>query len=420
MIGAFHEHSEITMHDNELQMRVATLPEALEDVGRNPRPFVIINRERHPGDIPRPNQLLRDRLRNDGVLDLLIVLTTLGELDAYLPLCRDRENFIAGELVLMMVTKVHETPGREVGGQDVLGLEERVRDGLYVTVAIATERLRACADFSEHRRMATAARRHEIFEKLQPVLGDVSARNCFDEGQGRIKDRYPGPTAYGTMKSAYISVLEVLRSGADPVAFEAGQIDLARTAGAVYAKAIAFLKAQHEASAMIRELMDSDEFKKATPAEQYDMQVRLLREHGAAQHQEMTHNKQGGPSLAQLMAAAASMDVNPSWVFTNVLFYKRELDCAMLLGRVERGIGVMLKSEQIKQLKRFMTRADEVEHGDMTVDAEIKAARQLRDLALRVKTREGWDEFFAITEADGGFFPSAEGDGSMFRITKTS
>lgn len=420
MIGDFHERSEITMHDNELQMRLMTLPEAIEDVGRNPRPFVIINRECYPNDIPRPNRLLLDRLRDDGVVDLLVVLTTLVELDEYLPLCRDRGNFIAGKVVLMKVTKLHETPERDVGGQDVEGLEKRARDGLHVTVAMATERLRACADFSEHIKMATGTRRGEIFERLQPLLGDVSARNCFAEGQKRIEDWYPGPTTYRTMKSAYMSELDALRSGADPVAVEAGQIDLVRTAGAVYAKTNAFLEAQHAASAVIRELMESDEFKKATPAEQYDMQARLLRERGAAQHQEMTHNKQGGPSLAQLMAAAASMDVNPSWVFTNVLFYKRELDCAMLLGRAERGVGVMLRSKQIKRLKRFMTQADEVEHGDVTVDAEIEAARHLRDLALRVKTREGWDEFFAIAEADGGFFPSAEGDGNMFWIAQTS
>jgi hypothetical protein len=419
MIGDFHQHSEITMHDNELQMRLMTLPEALDDVGRNPRPFVIINRECYPDDIPRPNRLLRDRLQDDGVVDLLIVLTTLVELDEYLPLCRDRENFIAGEIVLMKVTKVHETPERGVGGQDVLGLEKRVRDGLHVTVAMATERLRACADFSEHRRMGTEARRREIFESLQPVLGDVSAQNCFAEGQKRIEDWYPGQTAYRTMKSAYVSVLDALRNGADPEAFEAGQIDLARTAGAVYAKANAFLKAQHEASAMIRELMESKEFKKATPAEQYDMQARLLRERGAAQHQEMTHNKQGGPSLAQLMAVAASMDVNPSWVFTNVLFYKRELECAMLLGRVERGVGTWFGPKHIKRLKRFMKQPDEVKHG-ADMDAEIEAARHLIDIALRVKTRAEWDEFFVIAEADSGFFPSPEGDGNMFWITKTS
>ena len=363
----------------------------------------MINRERHPGDIPLPNQLLLDRLRDDGVVDLLIVLTTLVELDAYLPLCRDRENFIAGELVLMMVTKVHETPEREVGGQDVLGLEKRARDGLYVTVTMATERLRACADFSEHRKMGAEARRGELFERLQPLLGDVSVRNCFAEGQKRIEDWYPGPTAYRTMKSAYMSVLDGLRGGADPVSVDAGLIELVRTAGTVYAKANTFLEAQHAASAMIRELIESEEFEKATPAEQYDMQASLLRERGPAQHQEMTHNKQGGPSLAQLMAAAASMDVNPSWVFTNVLFYKPELDCAMLLGRVERGVGATLRHKHIVRLKRFMAQADEAkDKGKDAVDTELEAAHFLRSLALRVKSPTGWDEFFAIAEADGG------------------
>jgi hypothetical protein len=393
------------MPDTELNMRVMTIQEALEDLGRNPRPFITINRERHLSDIPMPNRLLLEQLRKNGVVDLLIVPTTLVELDAHhLPLCRDREKFIAGELVLIMVTKVHTTPERDVGGQDVEGLEKRARDGLHVTVAMATERLRACADFSEHRKMGAGARRGEIFERLQPLLSDVSARNCFAEGQKRIEDWYPGPTAYRTMKSAYAAVLELLRGGgADPVLAETKQIELVRTASAIYKKAVAFLEAQHATSNMIRELMDSEEFKNATPAEQHDMQARLLREQAPAHHQEMAHNKQGGPSLPQLMRAAAAMDINPAWVFSNVLFYKGELDCAMQLGRAERGVSAILGPEHIKQLKRVMVRADEAD-GKTDVDAETEAAWRLRDLALGVKTRAGWEEFFAIAESDGREF----------------
>lgn len=404
MIGDFHKHPEIKVPDNELHMRVVTLQEALDDVGRNPRTFVIINSERHPSGVPMPNQPLLERLRGDCAGELSIIPTTLAELDVRLPLCRDREHFIAGRFVVLTAMKVHTIPERGVGGQDVEGLEKRARDGLYVTVAMATERLRACADFSEHRKMATEARRGEIFERLQPLLGDVSARNCFAEGQKRIEDWYPGPTAYRTMKSAYMSVQDGLRGGADRVSVDAELIDLVRTAGMVYAKANAFLEAQHAASGMTRELMESDEFKNAAAAEQYDMQARLLREQAPALHQEMTHNKRGGPSLAQLTAAAASMDVNPSWVFTNVLFYKRELDCAMLLGRVERGVGAMLGPQHIVRLKRFMAQADESEDKDAVVDTESEAARFLRDLALRVKSRAGWDEFFAIAEPEGREF----------------
>ncbi|MDH8244412.1 hypothetical protein QIG89_27585, partial [Klebsiella pneumoniae] len=75
--------------------------------------------------------------------DLLIVPTKPAELNAVLPVCRDRDRFIAGEFVLMEVTKLHETSERPHGGQDVTGLEERARDGLYVTVVMVTERLRA-------------------------------------------------------------------------------------------------------------------------------------------------------------------------------------------------------------------------------------------------------------------------------------
>jgi hypothetical protein len=256
--------------------------------------------------------------------------------------------------------------------------------------------------------MATEARRGEIFERLQPLLGDVSARNCFAEGQKRIEDWYPGPTAYRTMKSAYVSIVELLRRGVAPLAVETEQMDLVRTARAVYAKAEEFLKAQHVMSGMLRELMEDDAFKKATPVEQHDMQAAFLRKHALAQHQDLAHNKQGGPLLPQLMSAAATMDINPAWVFSNVLFYKCELDCAMQLGRAERGVSAILGPEHSKRLKRFMAQADEAE-GKTDVDAETEAAWRLRDLALGVKTRAGWEEFFA----------NAESDGREFCITKT-
>jgi hypothetical protein len=400
----FTQPSEIPMPSTELNMRVVTLEEAIADVSRNPRDFLIINRECHPRDIPRPNKLLLERLRENGAVDLLIGLATLAETNAYLPIGRDRENFSAGQFVLIKVTAVHETPERGVGGQDVLGLEKRARDGLYVTVAMMTEGLRACADFAERRKMATETRRGYIFERLDPLLPeDRSAQNCFAEGQKLIKTWYAGPTSYQTMKSAYAAVLELLRGGADPVLVETKQIELVRTASAIYTKAVAFLEAQHATSDMIRELMDSVEFKNATPAEQYDMQARLLREQAPAHHQEMAHNKQGGPSLPQLMRAAAAMDINPSWLFSNVLFYKCELDCAMQLGRAERGVSAILGPEHIKQLKRIMVQADEAD-GKTAVDAETEAAWRLRDLALGVKTRAGWEEFFAIAESDGREF----------------
>lgn len=391
------------MSDTDLRIRLVTLNEALEDLGRNPRSFLLINIERHPRGIPMPNKGLLQRLRDECGDDLLIVPTKLAELNAVLPVCRDPDKFIAGEFVLMEVTKLHETSERPHGGQDVTGLEERARDGLYVTVAMVTERLRACEDHQEGRKMAVETRRGEIFETLEPLLGNLSARNCFDAGQRRVDAWYPGLTAYQTMKSVYLGVLEEFRNGAKPALTKDEQLELVRTAYAVYAKTDELLKAQHAMSAELRKMMESDAFTKANPREQQEMQAKFLREHAPAPHQELAHNKQGGPSLPQLMRAASAMDLNPSQVYLNFLFYKTELDCAKLLGRVERGVGIMLGPNHIKRLKRFMAQADEAD-GKSAVDEETEAARRLRDLALRVRKRAGWKEFFVVAEQDGREF----------------
>jgi hypothetical protein len=385
-------------------MHVMPLAEVIADVSRNPRSFLILNRECHPAEIPHPSKLLLERLQDDGVVDLLIAVTTLAEaIPAGLPIGHHRERFMAGEFVPVEVQIVHEMPERSRGGQDVVGLERCVRDGLYVTIAMVTERLRACADYAAHSKMSAAVRRGEIFERLQPLLRDVSVQNAFSEGQKRVERWFPGSTAYQTMKSAYNDTVDKLRSRTDTAAVDAGLIDLVRTAGAVYAKTRSFREAQHAASAMIRELMESDEFNNASAERQHEMQARLLRERAPVQHQEMAHDMQAGPSLAQLMQAAAAMDINPSAVYANVLFFKRELDCAMYLGRVERGVGALFEPTHIKALRRCMAQADEAE-GQAVVDSHIEAARCLRDLALRVKMRDGWDEFFAIAEPDGREF----------------
>lgn len=384
----------------ELRIRLVTLEEAFEDVAHNPRPFLIINIERHSGGIPMPNKLLLERLRDDCAGDLLIVTTRLAELDALLPLCRDRDRFIAGEFVLLRPTILHATPERPQGGQDVMGLEKRVRDGLYVTVATATERLRACNDHQEGHKMAVETRRGEIFERLQPLLDDLSAMNCFGEGQRRMEAWYPGLTSHQAMKSIYVDVREQLRSGAKPVVVEAEQLELVRTARAVYAKTDEFFRAQHAMSAGLRGMMETDAYKKAPPEEQHGMKARFLREQAPAEHQDLAHNKRGGPSLPQLIRAAAAMDLNPSWVYVNVLFYKTELDCAMCLGRAARGIGAMLGPKHISRLKLSMAEADGAD-GNAGSGAETEAARALRDLALRVKTPAGWEEFFAIFKQHG-------------------
>lgn len=391
------------MPDTEQPILLVTVKEAFDEINRSPRPFLLINIDQHPGGIPMPSESLLERLREDCVNDLMIVPTTLAELDAALPLSRDREKFIAGEFVMVVVMKVHETPERPHGGQGVVGLEERARNGLYVTVTMAIERLRACEDQSEGRKMATDTRRGEIFAQLQPLLGNISARNCFAEGQKLVATWYPGLSSYQAMKSVYVDTLEQLRKGAKSISVKEEQIELIRTAHAVYTKAEDFLRAQHAMSAELRKMIESDDFKNVGLEEQHEMQAKFLRERALAEHQELAHNKQSGPSLPRLMQAASAMDLNPSSVYANVLVYKTELDCAMLLGRVQRGVGAMLGPEHIKALKRFVAQADEAD-GESTVDEETEAARRLRDLGVRVRTRAGWEEFFAIAERAGREF----------------
>lgn len=391
------------MPNNNPVVRVAPLHALVAEISQSPRPFVVINRARRAeGDFTLPDALFQ-YLPDDFSGDLLVAPTTLLELNNMgLPLGRRREQFMAGEPVLITVHKVHETPELAKGGQEVVGLEERARDGLYVTVVIVTERLRACADHRERRKMATDTRRFEIFEQLGPHLPPrLSAKNLFDAGQRLVSKWYPGPTAYQTMKSFYAGTLDLLGPGADPYALEAKQIELVRTASAVYVKTEAFVKSQHEMSNMLRELMATNEFKNATPAQQHDMQARLLREQAPSLHQEMAHDRQGGPLLSQLMHAAALMDFNPSSVFANVGVYKSEFECAMLLGRAKRGLDAMLRSDHIIRLERFLARAEEPE-SDVSADPEVQAARQLRDLALRIKTTAGWQVFFADAEREGG------------------
>jgi|GEM_PF-1158523 hypothetical protein len=384
-------------------IRLVTLQCAIEDVNEHPRPFVVVNTGCHTTEyIEFPSQIFA--MLPDGFTgDLLVVPTTLGGLHGVgIPLGRHREQFLAGEFVLVFADVLHKIQERAHGGQTVGDLEERARDGLWVTMTLATERLRACLDLREHRKLNTETRRGEIFTRLEPYLAGFTAINTFREGQGLIKKWYPGKTSYRTMKSAYMSVatLPGAKLGrVNLVDIEDEQVDLVRTAGSIYSKTLAFLAAQHEMSDMLRELEESAEFKNATGEEQHVMMAGLLREKGPAQHQTLAHDEQRSPSLIQLMRAANGMNFNPAWVFLNVRAYTSEFDCAMLLGCAERGIGATFEPEQIARLKRFMA-LGEATGERANANAEVQAARVLREQALRVKLQAGWDELFAAN--DGG------------------
>ena len=386
-------------------IRLVTLRSAIEDVNEHPRPFAVVNTGCQTTEyIEFPSEIF-EKLPDGFTGDLLVAPTTLPELKGVgLPLGRHRERFLAGEFVLVFVDVLHEILDRAHGGQTVGDLEERARDGLRVTMALAIERIRACLDLREHRKLNTETRRGEIFARLDPYLAGFTAINVFRDGQKLIEKWHPGRTAHQTMKSAYASVaaLPGARLGkVNLVSIEDEQVDLVRTAGAVYSKTSTFLAAQHETSDMLRELKASAEFTNATDEEQHAMMAGLLREKGPAQHQTLAHDEQHSPSLVQFMHAAQAMNFNPASVFLNVRAYTTELDCAMLLGRAERGIGTMFKPEQIARLKRFMA-LGEAAGDDASANVEIQAAKTLREHALRVKPQAGWDEFFAIAANDGG------------------
>lgn len=384
-------------------IRETPLAATITDVTLNPRPFVIVNRARHPDSRPQVPPELLAALSSD----LLVVPTTLAELaNANIPVGRHREQFLAGEPVLVAVKTLHETAARPHGGQAVLGLEKRARDGLYVTVAQATERMRACADRREHRELSKDMRRKEIFARFKDVLpDDLSSINVFREGQALLVNWFPGKTAYQVLTASYKSIADMPGARHRQVDFDAidsEQMELVATAGAVYAETIDFVNAQHEMSALIRELIETPEFRNASMMEKHELQAAALREKGPAHHQELAHDKQGGPTPAQLLRAAAAMDFNPAWVFLNDDVYMQTFDCAMKLGRAERGIGAMLEPAQIDGLKHCLALGDEVGVADGEIGPWADMAKCLRDLALRVRPRAGWDEFFAVAAANPG------------------
>lgn len=388
-------------------IRETPLATAVADVTLNPRPFVIVNRERHPDRLPQVAPELLAAVPSGMPGDLLVVPTTLVELaGANIPLGRHREQFIVGEPVIVAVKTVHEIMGRPHGGQSVLGLEKRARDGLYATVALATERLRACADCRAHQKLSTDTRRREIFARFTDELpAGLSPINMFREGQALLVDWFPGQTAHQVLKATYKSIGDMpgaARGQVDFGAIEREQMQLVATAGAVYAKTLAFVGAQHEMSALIRELIETPEFRNARTMEKHELQAAVLREKGPALHQELAHDKQGGPTPAQLLRAAAAMDFNPAWVFLNHDVYMQTFDCAMKLGRAERGIGAMLEPAEIEGLRYCLELGDPAGAADGQIGPWAEMAKCLRDLALRVRPLAGWNEFFAIAAANPG------------------
>lgn len=382
------------------KIRVVTLQTVLADLRKNPRPFLAVDRPQVENKlIGLPDQIF-GYLPATFSGDLLIAMTSIDELRAAgIPVGRKRNDFIAGEMVLLWASVIHEIPARPQSRPLVGELQQRAHDGVRVVIALGTERLRACIDGREHKRQGTETRRAGIFAELQPHFADLDVENIFRERHQVLGSWYPGLTAHSVLKSAYVSVANlpgVERGRVDLDRLEEEEKDLVRTAAGLYAKTKAFLSAQYSASGLMRELMDQEAYQQAGADEQHSMMADLLRTRAPVEHQVMAHDEQRSPSVAQFMRAAGAMDFNPSWVYGNVRAYSLEFECAMLLARLARGHDITLEPEHVRRLKQFMEIAALDDHDN----TERQAALILRDLALRLKPHEAWDEVFESSFAD--------------------
>jgi hypothetical protein len=165
------------------------------------------------------------------------------------------------------------------------------------------------------------------------------------------------------------------------------QMQLVRIAGLIYAKVLSYHRAQHAMSAEMRALEEVS----ADVLQKQPISANLL--------QELAHSRHDRPTIDELLAAAIAMDINPALVFANVTTFATEFRCAQLLGRVVRGIGVQLEPMHCETLRASMERADAADLEPEHVNDTDRAAQRLRDIALRIKNRSGWDAFFVVAKA---------------------
>jgi hypothetical protein len=370
---------------------------ALKKIGI--RPFYVVNRERYSHVNTLPAELL-ERLPHGFSGDVPVILATPAEIDGlHIPMARQRQAFLDGNAVMFVPVPLEGLDERDHGGQTAENLEKRARDGLRVTAALAVETMRACTEIREHKKLAPDIRRKDIIPSLQPYCAGLSAENTIKEGAVLLPNWFPGRSAHEVGTSAYACVANLppaRREEASLKVIENEQINLVRTAGIIYQKTLEFQRHKHAMSAVQRTIKMSPEYKMATPEVRADMLADALRERAPALHLELAHDKQSSPALEEFMVAAASMDCNPAIVFFNVAGQATELACAMLLGRVERGIGAWFDPMHIDKLHAFMKKADAADLKPEQMNPIDRAARRLRDLALRVHPRPRWDEFFDV------------------------
>lgn len=339
------------------------------------------------------NQLLAalDGRLPEGQIEVVQLRTTIEAIDGIGLVLKPerRADFLAGHPVLIAPMVIPLLPPRERGRPVVTDLEARARDAFYVTVTLATERLRACADARDGSTWSREARRLAVFEDLATAVelpreeADAGADeqeqrlrfldNSFREGQARLKLFYPGRRARDVLQEAYDGVRAVERAS-ERAAIAARELRRVEILSRVHRRAQVVRTAQHDVSGMLRA---------GQPM-------------GRAQQQKLAHALEGGLKLDALMEAALLGDINPAPLFAYVATWVVDLEVGRRLGRLARGAAVVLEPAHGAALGRLFVMADQ--EGD---DADLRAARLVRDAALALRPVSFWDALRVVLKTSG-------------------
>lgn len=293
---------------------------------------------------------------------------------------RQVSRFDAGLPVLITPHRIDHLPQRIHGGQPIADLSRKSRDGLYVVIALATERVRAANQALKRVVKTVDAGRDEALECFSG-LETLEVINVFREGQKLLTTWYPGRTARETMKNTFQNVLDLRLSrseGGNPYrALIKAEHDAVLTAFRIFQLACSQNTARHDVS---------DE-------------ARQNRAMSLASKQILVNARQEYMRLPDLMIAAAGMDFNPSLVCVNVTTYATDFACGMRLGRLMRGFEVTFEPMHLCRLERMLNIAGAVELSSKDPDEEQAASVIVRDLALRYQDKVSWYRLFYDQEA---------------------
>lgn len=325
-----------------------------------------------------------------GQAEFTNLRTTIAAIDAIgLSLKPEhREDFLAGWPVVTTAMLIPLLPPRGRGRPTVTDLEERTRDAFYVIVTLATERLRACADAHEGVTLACEARRLMVLEDLEAVVelpneaNDPQERqrqrgrfllNAFREGQARVGQFYPGQRAKDVMQAAYGDI-RAIGDADERAAIMTRELRRVELLSRLYRRAQAVRAAQHELSGSLR----------------------AGESVSRAQQQVLAHALEGGLPLDALMEVAIQGDLNPAPLYGYAAIWAAALEVGRRLGQLARGASIILEPELGIALERLLALADQ--EGS---DADLRAARLVRELALALRPAGFWAALRVAMEASG-------------------